>query len=139
MTLPFRPSGHHPAVPQSRHAPRSCPEPFVLRRVVSDNGWDYGRPNPTMTSTSRRRRVPLSLLAAVALLATVSACQASRTTTDAAATTVAPPRVTVGTGPSGLVDWSKPMLVTISDGSLKRVLVTDLSGYDVPGSLKDGR
>ena len=92
-----------------------------------------------MTSTSRRRRVPLSLLAAVALLTTVSACQESRTATSASSTTVAPPRVTVQTGARGLVDWSEPLAVTVTDGSLKDVTVTDPNGYVVEGALEDGR
>ena len=92
-----------------------------------------------MTSTSRRRRVPLSLLAAVALLTTLSACQESRTTTSAAATTVAPPRVTVQTAAKGLADWSKPLLLTVTDGSLTGVVVTDPNGLEVEGSLADDR
>jgi lipoprotein-anchoring transpeptidase ErfK/SrfK len=91
-----------------------------------------------MTRTSRRTRVPLSLLAAVALVATVSACQESRSSTTASSTTVTPPRVTVKAGTAGLVDWSKPLLVTITDGSLKDVTVTDPNGFEVEGALADG-
>jgi lipoprotein-anchoring transpeptidase ErfK/SrfK len=92
-----------------------------------------------MTRTSRRRRAPLSLLAAVALVTTLSACQDSRTSTNASSTSVAPPRIAVVTTGGGLVDWSKPMVLTITDGALDDVTVTDLDGDEVEGDLEHDR
>lgn len=90
-----------------------------------------------MTTTPRRRRVLLSLLA-LAALAAASACQEQRTTTTAAADAPAVPRLTAVTK-GGLVDWARPMVLTVTDGAIARVTVNDLRGYPVEGRLAPAR
>ncbi|HUR51356.1 MAG TPA: Ig-like domain-containing protein [Mycobacteriales bacterium] len=92
-----------------------------------------------MKSSPRRRRVLLSLLAA-ALLAGTAACDKAGTDGPAAAASPVPvPGVTATTATGGLVDWSKPMVLSATDGTLEQVTVTDPVGLPVEGSLADGR
>ena len=95
-----------------------------------------GLPTP-MPRTTRHWRISLALLAA-ALLAATSACQESRTTTRAAAANVVAPQVVLNTGTAGLIDWSGALEVTVTDGELRSVAVTDQRGYAVPGGLAAG-
>jgi lipoprotein-anchoring transpeptidase ErfK/SrfK len=89
-----------------------------------------------MTSTSRRGRSALSLLALAAVLASTTGCQQNPTRTAAAVAPTAP-TVTVGAGNAELVDWSKPIELTATDGRLAEVTVTDPRGYPVEGTLHD--
>jgi lipoprotein-anchoring transpeptidase ErfK/SrfK len=102
-------------------------------------GANDGRPNHPMTSMPRRGRVPLSLLAAAALALTTSACQSATTPAAIAATQVVEPQVTVHTNPAGLVDWSSQLLLTVSDGTLTAVTVTDTAGAPLSGELEAGQ
>ncbi|HUR13283.1 MAG TPA: Ig-like domain-containing protein [Mycobacteriales bacterium] len=90
-----------------------------------------------MTSTSRRGRVLLALLALSALAAT-SACQDGAPSTHAAAVTPATPRL-VPVARAGLVDWSRPMVLAVTDGTLTSATVTDPLGYPLEGQVDDGR
>ncbi len=89
-----------------------------------------------MTSTLRRGRLLFTLLALVAVSAT-AACQAGRTTTQAAAAATTLPRLTATTTPAGLLDWAKPMALAVTDGALTAVTVTDPQGYPVEGRLAE--
>jgi len=90
-----------------------------------------------MIRTSRRRRTRLTLLVVAAIAASTAACQDAPGPSAAAAVAPAAPTVTVGAGNAELVDWSKPMRLTASDGRLRDVTVTDPKGYPVEGKLSD--
>ena len=96
-----------------------------------------GLPTP-MLRTTRHWRTPLALLAA-ALLAATSGCQESRTATRADAASAAEPQVVLNTGTAGLIDWSRALEVSVTDGELRSISVTDPRGYAVAGGLEDGR
>jgi lipoprotein-anchoring transpeptidase ErfK/SrfK len=111
---------------------------FPSGSVVSDNGRNDGRPNHPMTSTSRRRRLPLSLLVLAAVAASTAACQ-DNATSPASSSAVVPPRVVLLASTGGVVDWSRPLQLTAADGQLEAVTVTDPQGYPVAGTLSGGR
>jgi lipoprotein-anchoring transpeptidase ErfK/SrfK len=90
-----------------------------------------------MNTTPRRRRVLLSLLTA-ALLGALTGCQGD-SAGPAAQGPPATPVLAAETTTAGLVDWSKPLVLTAKDGDLREVSVTDQKGYAVEGSLEDGR
>lgn len=92
-----------------------------------------------MTSTPRRRRAPLSLLATALVLLTAACQKDSAPTTAAAAQHVVDPQVAVQTSSGGLVDWTRTILVTVTDGELQAVSVSDPLGYPVEGRLSEGR
>ncbi|MDP9182566.1 MAG: Ig-like domain-containing protein, partial [Actinomycetota bacterium] len=90
-----------------------------------------------MPRTTRHWRIPLALLAA-ALFAATAACQQSPTTARGATASVADPRVVLNTGPTGLVDWSAPLVLSVADGELRSASVMDPLAYPVEGRLGDG-
>ena len=92
-----------------------------------------------MTRTLRRRRVLLSLLATALLAGTTAACQDTRSPDKAAAVDVATPVLAAQSLTGGLVDWAKPLVLTVTDGSLRSLTVTDAAGHALAGELAHGR